>query len=317
MRTRIRNGHATATPAMLNLRAAAFALTVAAGVAMAQAPPQGVPENSITRVSEHVSAIIGFPNIAIVTGDRGTLVVDTGMGPRNGAIVAREAEKFAKGPILYLTTTHYHPEHATGEQAFPPRTILIRPSVQQDEMDKRGAEFIQMFSSRSAANKELLQDVKLRRPDMVFDHEVNLDLGGVTARLFWLGAAHTRGDELIFVEPDSVLIPGDIVQSNLVPNMPNSDASPKGWLEILDKLEPLKPRSIVPDHGALGDGSLIARERAFLAALQKRGQELKRQGVAVEEAGRILGNELAAQFPDWQNAGAIPNAVRRVYEETP
>ena len=79
-----------------------------------------MPENAVTRVSEHVYAIIGFPNIAFVVGTRATLAVDTGMGPRNGAIVAREAQKLAKGPTLYLTTTHFHPEHAAGESAFPP-----------------------------------------------------------------------------------------------------------------------------------------------------------------------------------------------------
>ena len=57
-----------------------------------------LPENSVTRVSEHVYAIVGFPNIGIVVGDRGTLVVDTGLGPRNGAIVMKQAEKLGKSP---------------------------------------------------------------------------------------------------------------------------------------------------------------------------------------------------------------------------
>ena len=43
------------------------------------------------------------------------------MGARNGTIAAREAEKLAKTPNLYLTTTHFHPEHAGGEK------VLIRP----------------------------------------------------------------------------------------------------------------------------------------------------------------------------------------------
>ena len=88
-------------------------------------------------------------------------------------------------------------------------------------------------------------------------------------RLFWLGPAHTTGDELIFVDPDSALLPGDIVMSKLVPNMPTLESSPKNWLAILDKLEPLHPRYVVPDHGELGDGSLIGRERSFLADLQR------------------------------------------------
>src|SRR5580700_11314859 len=236
-----------------------------------------LPENSLTRVSGHVYAIVGFPNIGIVVGDRGTLVVDTGLGARNGAVVMKQAEKLKKSPILYLTTTHFHPEHAMGEQAFPAHTVIIRPAVQQDEMNKHATEMMDLFRGFSAQSKELLQDVKLRPPDITFDQEVKLDLGGVTARLFWWGPAHTQGDELIFVEQDSVLIPGDIVQDKIVPNMPNADASVKGWLAMLDQLEPLHPRYVLPDHGALGDGSLSAKERAFLLDIQNRSLELKRQ----------------------------------------
>jgi len=277
--------------------------------------PQGVPENATIKVSEHVHAIVGFPNIAIVTGTRGTLVVDTGMGARNGAVIVREEQKLTKVPILYLTTTHFHPEHSTGEQAFPPSTVLVRNSAQQDELDRRGAEFIATFSSRSAQNKELLQDVKLRMPDILYDRELKLDLGGVTARLFWLGAAHTKGDELIMVEEDSVLIPGDIVQNKLVPNFPNEDASVKGWLAVLDQLAPLKPKFVVPDHGDLGDGSLVTQERAFLQDLQRRALELKRQAVSADDAGKQIQTEFKTKYPDWTNLNPIPNAVRRVYAE--
>jgi glyoxylase-like metal-dependent hydrolase (beta-lactamase superfamily II) len=305
------------SPARIHVARVFLGLVAAATVAFAQAPlSQGVPENSVTRVSDHVYAIVGFPNIGIVVGTRGTLVIDTGMGPRNGAVIVREVEKLAKTPNLYLTTTHFHPEHATGEQAFPPRTVLIRPTAQQEEMDRRGAEYIALFSSRSAENKELLQDVKLRTPDILFENEMKLDLGGVSARMMWFGPAHTKGDELIFVEPDSVLLPGDIVESKLVPNMPNEDATPKGWLALLDKIEPLKPRLVIPDHGDLGDGSLVGKERAFLKDLQTRAIELKRQGKTADEAGSIITAEFKAKYPDWTNLGPIPNAVRRVYAES-
>jgi glyoxylase-like metal-dependent hydrolase (beta-lactamase superfamily II) len=276
-----------------------------------------LPENSVTRVSEHVHAIVGFPNIGIVVGDRATLVVDTGLGPKNGAIVLKQAEKLGKGQILYLTTTHFHPEHAMGEQAFPAKTVIIRPAVQQEEMNQHAIELMDLFRGFSAQSKELLEEVKIRNPDIVFDKEITLDLGGVSARLMWLGPAHTRGDELIFVEPDSVLIPGDVVQDKIVPNMPNADASVKGWLAILDQLAPLHPRFVLPDHGALGDGSLIAKERAFLLDLQGRTLELKRQGKSVDEAVTTVTAEFKTKYPDWQTMGPVANVVKRVYAENP
>jgi glyoxylase-like metal-dependent hydrolase (beta-lactamase superfamily II) len=292
----------------------------ASAITMAQSAPAApnplLSESAMTRVSEHVYAIVGYPNIGMVVGSRGTLVIDTGLGARNGAIIVRVAQKLAKGPNLYLTTTHYHSEHTTGEQAFPANTVLIRAVVQQEEMNKGLAAHMDRFRSMSALNKELLQDVKMRPPDILFDREMKLDLGGVTARLFWLGAAHTKGDELIFVEEDSVLFPGDIVENKLFPMMPNDDASAKGWLSIVDQLEPLNPRFIVPDHGQLGDGSLIGKQRSILAELQGRALELKRQGTSVEDAGRLLTTEFLAKYPDWGNTGVIPNVVKRVYAES-
>jgi len=290
-------------------------IALGVGIVSAQNNPL-LPENSVTHVSDHVYVIQGWPNVGIIVGDRATLVVDTGLGPRNGTTIMREVQKLAKGQKLYLTTTHFHPEHAAGDAGFPPNTLLVRPVVQQEEMEANGNQFIATFSSRSAQFKELLQDVKLRQPDILFDRELKIDLGGVTARLMWLGGGHTRGDELTLVEPDSVLLPGDIVESKLVPGMPNADSSVKGWLASLDKLEPLKPRLIVPDHGALGDGSLIAKERAFLADLQTRAIALKRQGTSVDDAGKLLTVELKAKYPDWETMGPVPNVVKRVYAES-
>ena len=284
-------------------------------IARAQLKQPLLSEDNLKRVSDHVYVIEGFPNVAIVVGSRATLVVDTGLGERNGATVMRAEQKLAKGPILYLTTTHYHSEHTTGEQAFPASTIIIRNTAQQDEMNKRVAAHIDAFRKMSAQNMDLLQNVKFRPPDVLFDREAKIDLGGVTARLFWLGPAHTKGDELIFIEEDSVLIPGDIVQKDIFPIMPNADASVKGWLSILDNIETLHPKFIVPDHGApIVDASQIGTERAYLMALQARALELKKQGVSVDDAGKTITAELKAKNPDWPNpnniAGEVPASLR-------
>jgi len=57
-----------------------------------------------------------------------------------------------------------------------------------------------MFSKGSAQNKELLEGIVPRSPDVLFDQETKIDLGGVMVRLLWFGEAYTKGDELTFVE---------------------------------------------------------------------------------------------------------------------
>ena len=108
---------------------------------MAAAQPAGhlLSADTLTQLSPHVWMIKGSPNIGIVVGKTATLVVDDGLGTKNGAMIAETAQRLSpKGAKLYLTTTHYHAEHATGDGGFPAGTILIRPRVQQAELEAEG-----------------------------------------------------------------------------------------------------------------------------------------------------------------------------------
>ena len=235
-----------------------------AAVLSAQSHEPVLPDSAV-KISEHVWAIMGWPNIGIVVGSHATLVVDTGLGPRNGATAARVAAKLAPGNRLYLTTTHFHPEHASGETGFPAGTILIFDAVQQREADLHGQEMIDMFASRSAKQKELLAHAALRPADITFSNEAAVDLGGgVTARLLWFGGAHTKGDELTFVLPDRTLVSGDVVQNKVVPGIFGDGGTPASWLAVLDKVQALNALHVLPDHSAPGDGSMVMAEKQFI-----------------------------------------------------
>jgi glyoxylase-like metal-dependent hydrolase (beta-lactamase superfamily II) len=283
-------------------------------------PPPMVQENKTIKVSEHVYVIPDgrvnlVPNIGLIVGNRAALIIDAGMGPRNGETVVRELAKVNKNSALYFTTTHFHPEHMTGVQAFPPNTIIIRPEAQQEEVDKKQPEFIRNFSRRTPEMKALLADVKPRPPDILFDRDLKLDLGGVTVRMMWFGPAHTRGDNFILIEQDGVLFTGDGVINRFFPIFPDPDASGKNWLSILDQLDELHARSIVPGHGEVGDASLINTERTYLKGIQARTAELKKQGKSAEEVEQSLATEFRAKYPNWDNPGWIADAVKHFYAE--
>jgi glyoxylase-like metal-dependent hydrolase (beta-lactamase superfamily II) len=292
-------------------------LLVLAAIAAAALPGQTQPVlgEETTKVSDHVWAIMGWPNVAIVAGSRATLVVDTGLGPQNGATAARVAARLApRNEKLFLTTTHFHPEHAGGAAGFPAATILIRNAVQQREMEQHGQEMIDLFSGRSAQFKQLLANATLRAPDVIFEQEADLDLGGAKARLLWFGGAHTKGDLLTFVEPDRTLISGDVVQNKTVPNIFRDGGTPASWLAVLDKVAALKPQHVLPDHSAPGDGSMVAQEKAFIGDLRNRALELKKSGMPVEEAGKRLESEFRTKYPAWP-AMNVSGFVRSVYAE--
>jgi glyoxylase-like metal-dependent hydrolase (beta-lactamase superfamily II) len=242
---------------MRNHLLAAAALIGASVQLAAQAPRPDplVRENTTQKVSDHVYVIPDnsvplVPNVGIIVGDHSALVVDTGMGARNGATILREAQKVAGVKTLYLATTHVHPEHDLGAHAFPATTKMIRAATTD------------RFRAMSPINAELLKDAEFRKADITFKDSYNLDLGGVRVRLMAMGFNHTKGDTAFFVEPDAVLFSGDIVMTRL-PNVNGPESRVQQWLSSLDTFEALKPKLIVPSHGPTGDASMIAPYRAY------------------------------------------------------
>jgi glyoxylase-like metal-dependent hydrolase (beta-lactamase superfamily II) len=154
----------------------------------------------------------------------------------------------------------------------------------------------------------------LRAPDVTFDREVTIDLGGVTARLLWFGGAHTKGDELTFVDPDRTLISGDVVQNKTMPNIFGDGGTPANWLAVLDKVAVLNAEHILPDHSAPGDGSLVTAERSLISEIRTRALALKSQGASADDAGKQISAGLKTEHPDWPNTNAA-GFVKSVYAE--
>jgi glyoxylase-like metal-dependent hydrolase (beta-lactamase superfamily II) len=305
-------------------------LTVAclAALAWAQQPSssQGTPpaplirENATVKLAEHVWAIPDFnvglvPNVGIVVGSKATLVVDTGLGPRNGEAIVREMKKVSANADVYVVLTHYHPEHSLGAAAFKGAKLLMT-RIQQQDMTELGKQIQDTFAGRSAVTAELLSGAVYPTPDIMFDREYRLDLGGVHARLLWRGpsAMHTRGDTMIFVEEDRVLFTGDVVMSQRFLAAQNN-SSIATWLSTLDELASLTPAKVVPSHGSIGDATLIARDRAFLQAVQARVGELKRAGKSSDDAVAAVVAEIAPKYPEWGNPSGAAAAARAAYAE--
>jgi glyoxylase-like metal-dependent hydrolase (beta-lactamase superfamily II) len=309
----------------------ALTLALLVPVAASPQPPAGTPpaasaapplirEGATVKLTEHVWAIPDFnvglvPNVGLIVGSKAVLVVDTGLGPRNGETIVREMKKLTTLPDVYVVTTHYHPEHSLGASAFKGAKLLMTRAQQQD-MTELGKQIQETFARRSPLHAELLNGVDYPVPDVLFDRDYRLDLGGVHVRLLWRGPAtlHTRGDTMIFVEEDRVLFSGDVVMSQRFLAAQNT-SSITAWIATLDELAALKPAHVVPAHGKLGDGTLITRDREFLQAVQQKVGDLKRAGKTIDEAVAAIVADVAPSYPEWGNPSGAAAVVRAAYAE--
>ena len=255
-----------------------------------------------------------MPNVGIVVGSRATLVIDPGLGRRNGETVLREVAKVSKNTELYIASTHFHPEHTTGYVAFPESAKYINSKTQEAEFEESGMQMVKLFSGRSTTTADVLKDAARRPAATTFDRDYSLDLGGVTVRFILVGPTHTKGDTALFVEGDGVLFAGDVVMNNsFLAASPVS--SMKAWLTAFDTLDALKPRTIVPAHGEVGPGTIIASNRAIMEGVQARARALKAEGRSADDVAKAVQAEFQAQHPDWPRANGLAAAARSAYAE--
>jgi glyoxylase-like metal-dependent hydrolase (beta-lactamase superfamily II) len=311
----MRNVTPTVTAGLIAL---AIACGVTASAQRGPAVPPLVKEGITEKIADHVywipdQSVPVVPNVGIIVGSRGTFVIDTGLGARNGQTIMREVGKVSTNSELYLATTHFHPEHDLGAQGFPPNTKMLRSRDQQADIDEFGLEMAKTFSGFSPLNAELLQGAEFRKADTHFDKEHSVDLGGVRVRLMAMGANHTRGDTAFFVEPDGVLFSGDVVMMAL-PGFGSPYSRLSNWLQSLDRFEKLQPKRIVPSHGAMGDGSMIANYRKFLTTVRTRAAALKKEGKSLDETVKTIQTELQATYSP---PNRMVSAIRAAYNEAP
>jgi len=301
-----------------------FVVLVAATSIWAQrgpAPDPLVREGVTVMLGPHSYAIPDgnvplVPNIGIVVGSRATLVVDTGLGRRNGETVLREVAKVSRNTELYLVTTHFHVEHTVGYVAFPPSAKYVNSTIQEAEFAEAGTRQIETFASRSPLSAELLKDAAGRKADVTFDREYALDLGGVRVRLLVVGPTHTKGDTLVFVEGDNVLFAGDVVMNRSFVAA-NQNSSTKAWLAAFERIAAMRPATIVPAHGDIGPGAILGPLQAAVQGIQTRARELKAQGRSADETASIVQMEVQAQQPTWARPNGIAALARSAYAEAP
>lgn len=282
-------------------------------------PPAPVVTNEPTEVAAGVYVIPDgrvplVPNIGIVVGEDRALVVDTGMGPRNGAVVREHAERLAAGRPLTLTVTHFHPEHGYGAQVFADAEIVYN-RAQRDELRQKGQAYLEMFRTFGDDVAAQLEGVELVEPDTVYDEQTELDLGGRRVQLLTWGLAHTQSDQVVFLPAERVLFTGDLVESRcfaIFPWFPPDDTDVDGdrWIAVLEHLEALDPAVVVPGHGELGGASVIAGAREYLEQLREETRRRVADGVSEDETAEQLDRHFRALHPDWDQPEWIAFGAR-------
>lgn len=248
---------------------------------------------TFTKLSEHAYAYTaeGDPNTGIIIGDDAVLVADTQATPAMAADVIRRIREVTDKPIKYVVLTHYHAVRVLGASAYQPQQILASQDtydliVERGEADKASeiGRFPRLFSNVETVPPGMTW------PTMTFTGKMTLWLGKLEVQLLQLGRGHTKGDTVVWLPQDRVLLSGDLVEFDATPYA--GDAYFKDWPQTLDNVAKLGATALVP-----GRGPALIGEEQVAAGLKATGGFIAdvRDSVA---AGVAAGKDLNSVYKD-------------------
>jgi len=262
------------------------------------------------------------PNIGVIGGSEAVLVVETGLGPRNADAVLRFAAEYAHGRRLYLTTTHFHPEHAFGAQSFAGEATFLINRAQADDLATKGLSYLQMFRGLGAPVARQLEGVELATPDVVYDDTYDLDLGGRVVQLRATGRAHSKGDQVVTsptpacCSPATWPRPGSSRSSRGSPPY-DTDVSGTRWIAVMRKLAATRPRVVVPGHGDGGGPQVLDGVLDYLELLRDETWRRRDSTVSEETMVEEITALMVERHPDWAGREWIATGVGCLCSEHP
>lgn len=248
-------------------------------VAQAASPtPSPTPPPVVsTPLAEKFSWISGLGgNVAVLGGDDGVLAVDSGLANR---IEKTTAEIAKSGKIKYLVNTHWHFDHAGGNETLAKAGAHIAAHIncrKRLSSDQYNEPFEMKMPAAPAS----------AWPRTTFTSETTLHLNGEEIRLVPVPPAHTDGDVIVRFEKADVIHGGDLFFNG---NYPFIDYSSGGWLggmvgaiRTLSDMTTPKTR-IIPGHGPLATPEDLRDYLVFLETMLERFTKLKNEGKSVDE----------------------------------
>ena len=300
-----------------------------------------VKEGIYHAVGTGALAVVG--NSSFIVNDNDVIVVDDHVSPAAAWVLLEEIKKVTSKPVTTVINTHFHFDHAHGNQIFDPavqiigheftRRMLLNNSIgmplyqnyvtglptQIEGLKKQIASAtdpaakvklqtqLQVTENNLASQKEL----KPTPPNVTLTTQMTLYRGKREIQIRYLGRGHTAGDVVVYLPNEKVVMTGDFLTAALS-NM--SDSFPNEWADSLDALKKLDFDTVLPGHGeAFTDKAKIDYFQAYLRDVWSEVSKLKQQGVSAEEASKRADLTKHKDHLPIQGPGVPLIGVQRIY----
>ncbi|MEP7087366.1 MAG: MBL fold metallo-hydrolase [Gemmatimonadota bacterium] len=250
-----------AAPAQ-RLPPASLTLDSTSAAALRRRQPRERPDTirafPIRKLAHNVYAVLGDTgrgsegrsNAGFVITKTGVVVIDALASPAQGKALLRTIRTITPLPIRWLILTHHHPDHAFGAIVFKRAGAKIIAHPDRRTLASEDGDDAMVSAWTGVLGLREMQGFAFAdTPDIAVAHDTTLLLGGTRVVIDVPGTAHTPGDLMIWLPDTRVLFAGDLLIEDGVAMV--VDGSSGGLLSALDRVEALKPATILPGHGRI------------------------------------------------------------------
>ena len=267
------------------------------------------PTISTERITDNLHVLFGNGgNILVSTGDDGVLLVDDQM-PEAKNVILRAIRKLGGRSVDYIINTHWHFDHAEGNNVFGPSGAQIIAQENSRYM-MLNPQPINLSFIVYPQQPYLLEAV----PEITYKNSMNLHLNGDRIELYHFGHAHTTGDSAVYLRDSNVLHMGDVFNMSGPPFIDaDNGGSIDGIIQFCEEvLKVVNDETIVvPGHGPISTTQDIQTYIDMLIVVRDRIRSQIDEGKNLEE---ILASDPSKEWRDKFGEGPfIQGVVDRAY----
>jgi glyoxylase-like metal-dependent hydrolase (beta-lactamase superfamily II) len=258
--------------------------------AAAQAPPPPSlaqatgPIREITRIAGEVYRFRNNFHYSVFAVTPAGIIVTDPINASAAQWLKDELKQRFNQPVRYLVYSHDHADHISGGEVFADTAVVI---------------------AHANARLQIIGEKRpTALPQVTFTDRLDIELGGTTLELHYLGRNHSDNSLLMRFPREKVVFAVDWIPVKSAGFRDWPDAYLAEWIEGLKRVEQMEFDILAPGHGALGDKSDVRAFRGYMEEMRDLVLAALREGKSLADTKAEARAKMGERYKGWAGFGA-------------
>jgi len=224
-------------------------------------------------------------NLSFIITSEGVVVVNAGACYQLAQALHEEIRRITEQPVRYVILENGQGHAALGSNYWQEQGVPVIAHVYAAEEIEESAHAL--LSRMQGYNRDKAERTEVALPDITFEDQYVIELGGMRIEALYLGPGHSPGDIQVWLPQQKLVISGDMAfHQRLLPIFDNTDT--KGWLETYERFLALEPEIVIPGHGVPTNVGVVTQyTKDYLIFLRGEVQKLLDEDGTLADAYEI------------------------------